>query len=245
MMDYRLEGQCSMCENMATCEILDETMVEYLSVCDDCYKEVFENVANSGADDFLEWAEEMYGTDKAVNLTREIFGDYAINYLVGDDNMSNKKKRKDERMVTLWTYGILKWKHNIEREGGTNIVENATISGHKIFLYNNSFPITTMTGNPKDIVYGTLFEVPESQVLYSYDFTEGYNPKAHPSQNMYNRIEVEVSKPNGEKVMAQMYYANQRMFAEDINKNNLIPTGNFDDKHLAKSYGKKKYRYKK
>jgi gamma-glutamylcyclotransferase (GGCT)/AIG2-like uncharacterized protein YtfP len=240
---FKVEGQCANCENMAVDEILDETMVEYVSVCDECFKEVFTNVANSGACDFLEWAEEMYGQDKAIGLTREIFGDSAIYDLIGDDYMS-KKRKGNEKMITMFTYGILKYPRNIQREGGINIVENCTLSGHKMYLYNSSFPITHMSNNPKDVIYGTLFQVPESQVLYSYDFTEGYDPKAHPSRNMYNRIEVEVETPTGEKVKAQFYYCNQRMFREDLVTRNYIPTGNFDDRHLAQSYGtKKKYRY--
>jgi gamma-glutamylcyclotransferase (GGCT)/AIG2-like uncharacterized protein YtfP len=153
-----------------------------------------------------------------------------------------KKKRANEKMVTMFTYGILKYPHNIQREGGINIIENSTLRGHKMHLYNSSFPITRMTNNNDDVIYGTLFEVPESQVLYSYDYTEGYDSKRHPSQNMYNRIEVEVETPTGEKKKAQFYYANQRMFADDINPRTLIPTGNFDDRRLAKSYGQIKRR---
>jgi gamma-glutamylcyclotransferase (GGCT)/AIG2-like uncharacterized protein YtfP len=238
---FKVEGQCINCENMAVDEILDETMVEYVTVCDECFKDVFTNVTNSGADVFLEWAEEMYGTDKAIGLTREIFGDSAVYYLVGDDYMSKKRKnREDEKMVTMFTYGILKYPNNIKREGGINIIENSILRGHKMHLYNSSFPITRMTNNTNDVIYGTLFEVPESQVLYSYDFTEGYNPKAHPSQNMYNRIEVEIETPTGEKKLAQFYYANQRQFAEHLNKRTLIPTGNFNDRHLAQSFNWKR-----
>jgi gamma-glutamylcyclotransferase (GGCT)/AIG2-like uncharacterized protein YtfP len=238
-MTFKIEGQCVACENMAVDEVLDETMVEYLSVCDDCYKEVFINVANSGEQYFFEWAEEMYGTEKAVGLTSEIFGQESTIRL-GVEDMGKKRKRKEnERMITMFTYGILKYPYNIKREGGINIVENSFIRGHKMHLYASSFPITRMTNDDTDFVYGTLFEVPESQVLYSYDFTEGYNPKAHPSMNMYNRIEVEVVKPNGEIVIANMYYANQRQFAQHLNNNTWIPTGNFDDRQMAKSYKRK------
>lgn len=243
----RIEGACFNCNNnMAVDEILDETMVEYLNVCDDCYKEIFTNVANSGSEVFLEWTEEMYGEEKAIGLVAEIFGETSLHYLLGDDYMSRKRKdRKDEKMVTMFTYGILKYPNNIQREGGQNIIENCTLSGHKMYLYNSSFPITHMSNNSNDVVYGTLFEVPESQVLYSYDYTEGYDPKRHASQNMYNRIEVEVVTPVGEKKLAQFYYCNQRMFREDLVAKNYIPTGNFDDRHLAQSYGAKKYRKQK
>jgi gamma-glutamylcyclotransferase (GGCT)/AIG2-like uncharacterized protein YtfP len=232
---FRIEGQCEYCENMAVQEILHDNLIDYVNVCDDCFKKIFIDVANNGVDDFYLWASEMYGDIKAIGLCKEIYGENALARIKGNVEV------KDE-MITMWTYGILKYPHNIEREGGINIVENSFIRGHKMYLYNNSFPITKMTNNDKDIVYGTLFEIPLSQVLYSYDITEGYNPNRHPSENMYNRIEVDVTTPSGEIKKAQMYYANQRIFASDINKNNWIPTGNFDDRHLAKSYGKRKYR---
>jgi hypothetical protein len=230
-------NECVMCDNNATGVILDECAVEYLDVCDDCYKEVFVNVANSGAEIFYEWAEEMFGMEKAYGLTKDIFGIGALSR-VGYKEVASA--RADEPYITLFTYGILSYPDNIRREGGTDIVENATISGHEIYLYNGSFPITKMTNNPEHKVYGTLFKVPESQVLYSYDITEGYEPDRHPSQNMYNRIEVDVTTPEGEVVQAQMYYANQRMFAQDIKPSNKIPTGSFKDRHLAKSWGKRK-----
>jgi gamma-glutamylcyclotransferase (GGCT)/AIG2-like uncharacterized protein YtfP len=241
MTNWKIEGQCAFCENMANGEILDENCLEYVEVCDDCFTQVFKDVADNGAQYFHEWAEEMFGSEKACKLTGDIFGQQALYYIIGDDDMS-KKKRKNERMIPMFTYGILKYPHNIAREGGINIIENCTLKGHKMYLYNSSFPITRMTNNPKDVIYGTLFEVPESQVLYSYDYTEGYNPKAHPSQNMYNRIEVEVQTPTGETKLAQFYYCNQHMFAEDLIVKNYIPTGNFDDRQLAKSYGLRKNR---
>lgn len=239
MENFKIEGQCAFCENMSSGEILDENMMEYVDVCDNCYKDVFTQVADNGAQYFFEWAEEMYGEEKAIKFTTDIFGEKALYYIFGDDMMG---KRKDEKMVTMFTYGILKYPHNIQREGGKNIIENSTLKGHKMYLYNSSFPITRMTNNENDVVYGTLFEVPESQVLYSYDFTEGYNPKNHSSQNMYNRIEVEVETPTGEIKLAQFYYCNQRMFADDLVNKNYIPTGNFDDRRLAQSYGARKYR---
>lgn len=223
----KVYGECVMCDNMATSIILDECAIDYLDVCNDCYKEVFINVANSGEDVFYEWAVEMYGEEKAYRFTNEVFG---------------RKFKEDEEYVSLFTYGILKYPQNIQREGGINIVENATVKGHKIYLYNNSFPITKMTGNNNDVVYGTVFDVPMSMITEHYDIVEGCNPKAHPSTNMYNRIEVDVILPDGSTKKAQMYYANdnRRMFGGEYNSNNLIPTGNFDDRHLAKSYNQKR-----
>jgi gamma-glutamylcyclotransferase (GGCT)/AIG2-like uncharacterized protein YtfP len=236
-MTFKIQGQCmgGTCENMATVEVLDVHMMDYLNVCDDCHKQIALSVINEGAEHFYEWAEEMYGVRKAVGLTKEIFGETVVNGLgIGSVN------KGEEKMITMFTYGILKYPDNIKYEGGINIVENSFIKGHKIYLYNSAFPITQMTNDDTDFVYGTLFEVPESQVLYSYDQTEGYNPKRPADQNMYNRIEVEVTMPNGQTKMANMYYANQRMFAKDINEHTHIPTGNFDDKHMAKSYGSRR-----
>jgi gamma-glutamylcyclotransferase (GGCT)/AIG2-like uncharacterized protein YtfP len=73
-------------------------------------------------------------------------------------------------------------------------------------------------------------------LLHQYDFIEGYNPKAHPSMNMYNRIEVEVTTPTGEKKKAQMYMANSGHFKGWYNKNTIIKSGNFDDRHTALSW---------
>lgn len=231
MTNFKIEGQCVNCENMAVEEVLDINCYDYVSVCEDCFKVIFVDVVNQGIETFFEWASDSYGEVKAFGLCKEIYGESALASLTRSEGSED-----DMKMVTIVTYGILKYRKNIEREGGNNIVENCIVSGHVMHLYNNSYPITRMTNNPNDKIYGTLFDVPSYIVKNQYDFIEGYNPKEHPSRNMYNRIEVEVTTPSGEKKLAQMYYANQQMFARDLTKHTCIPTGNFDDKHLAKSY---------
>jgi gamma-glutamylcyclotransferase (GGCT)/AIG2-like uncharacterized protein YtfP len=235
-MTMRIEGQCANCEQMATEEILCASMMEYLNVCDECFKKVFTDVVNEGIGQFYEWASEMYGDRKAFELCKEIYGEKAVKAFANVDS-------KEDEMVSIFTYGILKYRHNIEREGGQNIIENSTVSGHKMHLYNNSFPITMKSDNQDDIVYGTLFDVPLSVLLHQYDFIEGYNPKANPKDNMYNRIEVEVTTPTGEKKKAQMYLANSISFKGWYNRGTIIRSGNFDDRHTAltwERYGKRR-----
>lgn len=233
-MTNKIENQCATCDEMATTEILDEVAIDYLGVCDDCYKEIFINVANGGSIDFYDWALAMYGKEKAVALTEDIFGANA-QYLDDEDEEVIESFNSGEKML-MFTYGILKYPSNLKREGASYIVENCTIKGHSIHLYANSFPVTSKTGNDKDIVYGTLFETPKYMVLSQYDMIEGYNPKGNADRNMYNREEIEVTLPSGEVKVAQMYYANQRQFATNISGYTRIPTGNFDDKQLAQSY---------
>lgn len=232
----KVYGQCMACENMANSQILDFYMVDMIDVCDDCYKDVFGEVANEGKEYFHMWATEMYEDEEKVDYLTELIYGSSVDREIAEDN--------GETML-MFTYGILKYRHNLEREGAKNIVENSTISGHKIYLYNNSFPITKKTGNNEDIVYGTLFEIPKYVVLTSYDYTEGFIPSRPAHENMYNREVVKVTKPNGEVVEAEMYYANQVQFSSHFNDFTHLPTGNFDDKHLAKSYNyhttKKKY----
>src|SRR5579875_1949553 len=216
----KLEGQCTYCENMATIEVLDADMYDYVNVCEDCYKNIFKEVADQGVQVFYDWAEEMFGYRKALGLCEEIFGESALAKIWWDEEI------EDGEMVTMFTYGILKYPRNIEFEGGRNVIENCTVKEHKMYLYNNSFPITKMTGNENDIIYGTLFDIPAYVILNQYDLIEGYDPRRHPSKNMYNRIKVEVMIPNGEKKTAQMYYANQEWFKEHLNEDNWIPTGN-------------------
>jgi gamma-glutamylcyclotransferase (GGCT)/AIG2-like uncharacterized protein YtfP len=226
-MTNKIENQCTMCDNMANGEILDLFMIDMMEVCDDCYKEVFQEVANEGKSYFFEWATEMFGDTGKV--------EYLTNMIYGEGSADEMKADRSETMM-MFTYGILKWRHNLEREGAITIVENSTIKGHKIHLYGNSFPITRKTGNDNDIVYGTLFEIPKYVVLSNYDIVESYSPHRKPEDNMYNREEIEVTTPNGEVVMAQMYYANQEQFARHLTPFTEIPTGNFDDKHLAQSF---------
>lgn len=146
-----------------------------------------------------------------------------------------KKKKSTEKMM-MFTYGILKYRYNLMEEGATVIIENSTVSGQEVFLYNNSFPITRKTENKNDVVYGTLFEMPKEVVLKQYDHIEGYNPNAPSTHNMYNREKVTVTTPSGEKIEAEMYYANPMHFQGWYNSRTKIPTGNYDDRHLVPSF---------
>ncbi len=135
------------------------------------------------------------------------------------------------KMVPMFTYGILKYPENITIEGGINIIENAMIKGHKMYAYRGySFPVTQVTGNESDVVYGTYFEIYEQMVTEGYDAVEGYSPSNPPHLNMYNRRMVEVILPSGEKKMANMYIANEGMFGESLIPDYNIITGNFDDR---------------
>ncbi|WP_124118522.1 gamma-glutamylcyclotransferase family protein [Paenibacillus xylanexedens] len=134
-------------------------------------------------------------------------------------------------MVPMFTYGILKYPENIVAEGGINIIENTMVKGHVMYAYNGkSFPITRVTNNPNDVIYGTYFEVYEQMVTAGYDVIEGYDPLKPPHLNMYNRDLVEVIFPNGEKKQANMYIANKLMFNDSLIPEYEIVTGNFDDR---------------
>jgi gamma-glutamylcyclotransferase (GGCT)/AIG2-like uncharacterized protein YtfP len=231
------KNRCEWCgtpENLT--KILGFEMTYSMEVCKACYEDIFTDVANEGKAYFYQWATKMYGNPDRVNyLVDGVFGEGA------GDEISKESKET----MWLFTFGILKYPYNITREGGFHIVENSTVKGQVMHLYAASFPITRITDNDEDVIYGTLFEVPKSQVLYSYDGIEGYDPNRPADVNMYNRIEVEVTKPDGTTQMAQMYYANQRQFSGYLNEMTIIPTGNFDDKRKAKSYDyftKKQYR---
>jgi hypothetical protein len=188
----------------------------WVNVCEVCYDEIFYSKVKEGSQSFLRWAITVYGDVKGKEIVSSVFGEI---------------EEMEEDYITMFTYGILKQPRNIKREGGINIVENCTVSGHKMFLYNGSFPITKFTENENDVIYGTLFDVPAYVVTTSYDFTEGYNPHRPAINNMYNRETVKVTNPNGEIVEAQMYVCNQVMFHKNLAMvENYIVTGNFDDR---------------
>jgi gamma-glutamylcyclotransferase (GGCT)/AIG2-like uncharacterized protein YtfP len=217
--------------------ILDANMANFIDVCEQCFIDTLTEVADEGKNYFYDWGMMMYGSEeKTMKL---------LNIMFNSEDEYAYEPEEVEGTMWMFTYGILKYPHNLEREGALQIIENSTITGHSIHLYNNSFPVTKKTGNKNDIVYGTLFEIPKSMVLGSYDYIEGYRPGRPESENMYNRENVEVTTPSGEKVTAEMYYANQRMFARDITAYTHIPTGNFDDKQLAMSFRPPTYSKKK
>lgn len=142
--------------------------------------------------------------------------------------------------MKLFTYGTLKDPTKLKLDGATNIIENARVEGYQMYLYNDAFPVTKKTGKPKDVIYGTLCEIPDNVVLKYYDYVEGYVPKRPKSKNMYNREEVLVLA-EGRAIRAQMYIANEDWFTDTYSPRNLIESGNFDDrKRLSFEYVEQK-----
>lgn len=132
--------------------------------------------------------------------------------------------------MKLFTYGTLKDPVQLKKDGATNIIENACVSGYKMYLFRNSFPVTYFTGMDNDVIYGTLFDIPLIVVLTHYDPIEGYNLNRSPKENMYNRRWVKVETPDRKEVDAQMYVANEEWFNRTYIPANLIKSGNFDDR---------------
>lgn len=232
---------CEFCEKAISSTVTSADLNRIIDVCDDHFKAVFLKAVEQGEHHFYEWAEMTFGGERAEALTLEIFGeDEGLDYLAKEDEELVKLRESGETML-LFTYGILKYPYNLKREGATNIIENCTVKGHHMHLYASSFPITRMTHDGSGVIYGTLFEIPKYVVRSSYDQTESYEPNRHPSQNMYNRIEIEVETPDGMIKQAEMYYANQRQFAKDLIPYTRIASGNFDDRHTAASFKRKQY----
>jgi hypothetical protein len=176
----------------------------------------------NGIERFIPWADLNYTNTQL--LAYQLYDRDVVNGYYSSIN-------KDVKYVSMFTYGILKYPHNIKREGGIDIVENSTIVGHKMFS-TGSFPVTKITGNENDVVFGTLFKVPERIVERSYDQIEGYSPNRKKDDNMYNREEVTVITPSGESVVANMYIANPSYFSGWYASHYNIPTGDFDDMRL-------------
>lgn len=218
---YNICEDCNVREAEYT--IFDHINNQYDVLCHQCYDTRFYDIADEGIGYFMDWALANYGKEYAWNIAYQLYGHDKVNEYKSTVGLAG------EEMITMFTYGILKYPDNIKREGGENIVENCTVAGHKMYLYNFSFPVTEQTGSNGDKIYGTLFQVPKSQVLYSYDATEGYDPRQPKYKNMYNREVVKVKKPNGEIVDANMYIANPIWFRKEFTVENYIPTGNFDD----------------
>jgi hypothetical protein len=134
-------------------------------------------------------------------------------------------------MVPMFTYGILKYVENIEAEGGVNIIPNAYVKSQIMYATGGrGFPVTKLTENESDKVYGTYFEIPLHIVVNSYDYTEGYNPDASPEYNMYNRMMIDVYLPDGTVKQANQYIANADWFVDSMVPEFQIMTGNYDDK---------------
>lgn len=211
---------CALCnENEGIKSILYGN--SYYKVCPNCFNELFKGIVEKGIEKFVDWSVKMYEYQDAYTLCIRHFG---------YENTREAFKALD-KPIAMFTYGILKYPYNIESEGGLNIVEDSIVKGHNMYATSGkSFPVTKVTGNNADIVYGTYFEVPLWVVLSSYDVTEGYSPSNDPSNNMYNRTLVDVTLPNGEVKQANMYIANESWFTESMIPEFQIMTGNYDDK---------------
>lgn len=210
-----------------TFEFIDE--YEELYLCQKCHDIRFEKKVSEGIEVFYYWADYSYGKDVAEKLAKNIFGEVEMNNF-----LISAWKNANNSMITMFTYGILKYPHNITREGGIDIVENCIVKGHEMYLHAGAFPITKVTDNENQSIFGTLFKVPAHVVHHSYDHTEGYSPRRSKEQNMYNREEVDVITPDGTIIKANMYIANPLFFTRSYGKDNLLPTGNFDDRPKAK-----------
>lgn len=138
--------------------------------------------------------------------------------------------------MKLFTYGTLKYPENLKRDGATNIIENTFVRGYKMYVHGtfSLFPITKNTGNPRDVIYGTLSDVPDNVITTTYDSIEGYSPNRSRKENMYNRLKTIVHTPDGEQIEAYMYVTNERYFKDTYKPQNLVPSGNFDDARWRK-----------
>jgi len=186
--------------------------------CKDHFWYFLQEEVKKGMDSFIDFALTNFGEEVTRTLVETYFEESGMKKL--NEVLSNVD------MVTMFTYGILKYPNKIKRDGGVDIVENCTVTGQKMFLYYLGYPITQVTGNENDVIYGTLFKIPK-QTLVQYDRIEGYSPKRPPYANLYNREEVKVKTPTGEIVDAQMYIASPAQFSGEYNV--PIPSGNFDD----------------
>jgi gamma-glutamylcyclotransferase (GGCT)/AIG2-like uncharacterized protein YtfP len=199
---------------------------EQYIVCADHFNTFIGMEVEKGEESFIDFAIDNF-SDQAPIIAERIF----------EGAYDKAVKRMAGELVQMFTYGILKYPSNIESDGGVGIVENCTVSGHEMFLYNGSFPITRETEQTYLTVKGTLFSIPQ-HTLRSYDRIEGYVSSRPEWENMYNRKTVQVRKPNGEVVEAQMYIANPAFFSGHYNVPNMILSGNFDDARTRNKYAK-------
>jgi len=123
------------------------------------------------------------------------------------------------KMVKVFTYGTLKvghWNHHImERAKGIFLTKAYISNKDMYYAYKNSFPAVI---DGKGIVYGEIFEVPDSY-LKVLDGLEGFY-KDSPRNSMYLRKKAIATLPNGEKVWVSYYYWNR-----PVNKDLKIPSG--------------------
>jgi hypothetical protein len=194
----------------------------HINVCNNCFEIFIGEVIALGVDGFIRWGfRSSYDDESVINYSYDVFG----------KESTDKALLALDELLPMFTFGILKYPHNIEEEGGINIVENSTLSGYIMYATNGTnFPVTEFTGLDSDIIYGTYFEVPAHVVFGSYDAIEGYDPNNNPEYNMYNRKLVSVKLPSGEIKEANKYIANPSYFIRSMIPEYQIMTGNYDDK---------------
>jgi hypothetical protein len=181
--------------------------------------------ARKGATSFINFLTANYEPDAVRSIALQVYDEVEVDAIL--ESM--------KELVPMFTYGILKYPANIANDGGVNIVEMSKVKGHVIYATGKGtgFPVTKVTGNESNIVFGTYFEIPRHVVEHSYDITEGYHPNNPAENNMYNRTLVDVILPNGEVKQANMYIANADWFTESMLPEFEITTGNYDDKSWA------------
>lgn len=209
------------CEEKATHLMLFDHC--YFRVCKTHALDIEQHYVDQGPAIFSAWAMQSIGDiDKAREVATEYFGEDAV----------SKYFQFEDTMIQMFTYGILKHPNNILADGGIDIVENAMVRGHKMYATGGKgFPVTEVTGNPEDVIYGTLFTVSAKKVITDYDLTEGYSGYVPKEKNMYNREAVQVIHPLTQDIYeAQMYIANPVLFKDDMIQDYWITTGNYDDK---------------
>lgn len=223
---------CSYCKEEALGSVRNEFDVK-VSVCYDHLEKIINNMAyNVDEPEFFEWASSNFKDSTVKTMMDDYYGKGSYDTV----------KAGTSEYVWLFAFGILKRPYSLKNDGAIEVIENCTISKRNMYLYNNSFPITSKSNSERDVIYGTLAKIPLHTLLYHYDVIEGYDPKAKPEHNMYNRITLDVTTPDGQIIEANMYEANPLHFDGWYHENTHIKTGNYDDMHTVPTMRYKKYK---
>lgn len=97
--------------------------------------------------------------------------------------------------IDVFVYGTLKPGHRYYQQYclGKTIHERVAIAyGQLYHLPTFGYPAMTVG---VDRVFGFLLSLTDPEILTQLDDLEGYNPMRLPSQNEYNRIQIEVFDP--------------------------------------------------
>lgn len=223
---------CSYCKEEALGSVRNEFDVK-VSVCYDHLEKIIDNMAYTTDEfTFFEWAKNNFKDSTVKSMMDSYYG----------SGIYEEVTTGTKEYVWLFAFGILKRPASLKGDGAIEVIENCTISNRKMYLYNNSFPITSKSNSERDVIYGTLAKIPLNTLLYHYDVIEGYDSKAPASRNMYNRIKLDVNTPDGQTIEANMYEANPSFFDGWYHENTHIKTGNYDDMHTVPTMRYKKYK---